>query len=57
MQKQILKKDFFKQMNNSVYGKAMETINQSIKKRINLRLVSNMKDYLKYMRKPIFISQ
>ena len=44
-------------MNNSVYGKAMETINQSIKKRINLRLVSNMKDYLKYMRKPIFISQ
>ena len=31
MQKQILKNDFFKQMNNSVYGKAMEIINQSRK--------------------------
>ena len=31
--------------------------NQSIEKRINLRLVNNMKDYLKYMRKSIFISQ
>ena len=46
-------RDFFKLMNNSVYGKTME----KLRKRINVRLVSNAKDYTKYTSKPIFISQ
>ena len=36
-------KDFFKLMINSVYGKTME----NLQKRINVRLVSNEKDFLK----------
>ena len=37
-------KDFFKLMINSVYGKTIE----NLRKRINVRLVNNKKDFLKY---------
>ena len=37
-------KDFFKLMINSVYDKTME----NLRKRINVRLVNNEKDFLKY---------
>ena len=37
-------KDFFKKMINSVYGKRME----NFRKRINVRIVNNEKDFLKY---------
>ena len=40
-------------MNNSAYGKTME----NLRKRINVGLVNNAKDYLKYVSKPTFISQ
>ena len=46
------KKDFFKLMINSVYGKTME----NLRKRINVRLVSNEKDFLKYTSKPTYIT-
>ena len=45
-------KDFFKLMINSVYGKAME----NLQKRINLRLVNNEKDFLKYTSRPTYIT-
>ena len=37
-------KDFLKLMINSFYGKTME----NLRKRINVRLVNNAKDFLKY---------
>ena len=40
-------------MINSFFGKAME----NLAKRINVRLVSNAKDYKKYVSKPSFVSQ
>ena len=40
-------------MINSIYGKTME----NLRKRINVRLVNNEKDYLKHVNKPTFISQ
>ena len=46
-------KDFFKLMNNSVYGKTMG----NLRKRINVRLISNAKDYKQYASKPSFVSQ
>ena len=46
-------KDFFKPMNNSVYGRTME----NLRKRINVRLVNNAKDYKKYKSKPSFVSR
>ena len=45
-------KDFFKLMINSVYGKTME----NLRKRINVRLVSNKKDFLKYTSRLAHIS-
>ena len=42
----------FKLMINSVYGKTME----NLKKRINIRLVNNKKDFLKYISRPNHIS-
>ena len=46
------KKDFLKLMTNSVYGKTME----NLRKRINVRLMSNKKDFLKYTSKPTYVT-
>ena len=46
-------KYFFKLINNSVYSKTME----NLRKRINVRLINNVKDYKKYVSKPSFVSQ
>ena len=51
--KNEFEKSLFKLMNNSAYGKTLE----NLRKRINVRLVNNAKDYLKYVSKPTFISQ
>ena len=45
-------KDFFKLMINSVYGKTIE----NLRKRINVRLVNNEKDFLKYTSRPTHIT-
>ena len=45
-------KDFFKLMINSVYGKTVE----SLRKRINVRLVNKVADFLKYTSKPTYIT-
>ena len=45
-------KDFFELMINSVYGKTME----SLRKTINVRLVNNEKDFLKYTSRPTYIT-
>ena len=45
-------KDFFKLMINSVYGKTMG----NLWKRINIRVVNNEKDFLKYTRIPTHIT-
>ena len=45
-------KDFFKLMINSVYGKTME----NLRKRINVRIVNNEKDFLKYTSRPTHIT-
>ena len=44
-------KALYKLMNNSVYGKTME----KLRNRIDVRLVSNKKDYLKWIAKPSYI--
>ena len=41
-------KDFFKLMINSEYGKTME----NLRKKINVRLINNTKDFLKYTSRP-----
>ena len=46
-------KDFLKLMINSVYGKTME----NLRKRINVRLVSNAEDFFNYTSKPTCITQ
>ena len=40
-------------MVNSIYGKIME----NLRKRINIRLIVNTKDYKKYESRPSFVSQ
>ena len=51
MQSIVLKKIFFKLMNNSVFGKTME----HLRKRISVKLINNAKDYVKCVSKPSFI--
>ena len=46
------KKIFFKLMINSVYGKTIE----NLRKRINVRLVNNEKDFLKYTNRPTYVT-
>ena len=46
-------KDFYKLMNNRVFGKTRK----NPRKRINLRLVNIAKDYKQYTSKPSFVSQ
>ena len=45
-------KDFFKLMINSIYGKTME----NLRKKINVRLVNNKKDFLKYTSRPTYVT-
>ena len=45
-------KDFLKSMINSAYGKTME----NLRKRINVRLVNNEADFLKYTSRPTHIT-
>ena len=47
-----LEKYLFKLMNNSVFGKKME----NLRKR-SVKLVSNSKDYIRFISKPSFVSQ
>ena len=46
-------KDFFKLMNNSVFGKTMK----NLRKRISVQLINNTKDHVRSISKPSFISQ
>ena len=45
-------KDFRKLMTNSIYGKTME----NLRKRINVRLVNNERDFLKYTSRPTYVT-
>ena len=45
-------KDFLKSMINCIYGKTME----NLRKKINVRLVNNAEDFLKYTSRPTHIS-
>ena len=40
-------------MNNTVYGKTTK----NLRNRVNVRLVNNKKDYLKWTSKPRFVTQ
>ena len=45
-------KGFFKLMINSLYGKTKE----NLRKRINVRIINNEKDFLKYSSRPTYIT-
>ena len=49
----VLKNIFLKLVNNSTFGKIMEIL----RKRINVVLVNNTKDYKKWVSRPSFVSQ